>query len=149
MHDFTCVWRKYTLPHAPSSSSIDWRAPASIFGGLLADITLAFRQHLFNWSPAGRNGPTNDHRLLGLPRERINTIGRTALAFLVKTCSTFTMSVAYYQLVWRSVKHRERATKVSNPDALFMSTTGAASPSFMLSGHQSWTDQFILAQLEE
>lgn len=149
MHDFTCLWRKYTLPHAPSSSSIDWRAPASIFGELLADITLAFRQHRFNWSPAGRNAPTNDHRLLGLPQQRINTIGRTALAFLVKTCSTFIMSVAYYQQVWRFVKHRERAPRVSNPDALFMSTTGAASLSLTLSEHQSWTDQFILAQLAE
>lgn len=97
--------------------SVYWRAPLSMVGAISAGVLLILGHHLFYQSLAGSEIPTAYHGAFGVSKQKLNTSAGTAFAFLVKACFAYSLSVAYAQLVWRSIKHQR--TELARLDALF------------------------------
>ena len=102
-----------------SSNGPHWMAPTFMSLGLLCGIGLAIAQHFFY---SYLNGKATD----GYEKhfsQRINNGISTALAFAVKTLLVYSISAAYVQLFWRTL--RKEKVEIARIDSLFTLLTSA------------------------
>jgi hypothetical protein len=85
-------------------NGIHWYVPTMMFGAFVAGALLAAGHHLFYESLNGQ--PVSDGAFLDSPvsKQQANIAIGTALAFLVKACLAFSVSLAFVQVFW-SVSH--------------------------------------------
>lgn len=90
---------------APKRATIHWRAPALMVGSLIVGICLALGHHLFYKSLQGTEVSSRNVNIAGwkASSQQLNTAGGTAFAFVVKASLILATSVAYFQLLFRTL----------------------------------------------
>lgn len=86
------------------TKEINWLAPASMMGALLAGVLFAVGHHLFYQVLAGKTARTATRfSFLGLDisRQEASIAIGTALAFLTKGCLVYAVVAAYIQAFWK------------------------------------------------
>ncbi|KAK0919569.1 hypothetical protein LTR91_002466 [Friedmanniomyces endolithicus] len=102
---------------------IHWTTPTLLFGSLLVGTLFALGHHLFYASLDGKAAAAalEDHHLLGmdLSSQQINTAAGTAFAFLVRACLTWSISIAWFQiLIWTVATRGVASTKLVHLDVM-------------------------------
>lgn len=95
---------------------VHWLKPTLMIGWLLLGAAVALGHHLYFLRVDGRVVQSKDEQ------EWYSRIG-TGLAFLTKTLLTAASTIAYVQLLWRTL--RTEAVSIGGVDALFGATTNA------------------------
>jgi hypothetical protein len=99
-----------------AASKVHWLKPTLMVGWLLLGAAVALGHHFFYSWLDGRLVQSKDEQ------EWYGRIG-TSLAFLTKTLLTAASTIAYAQLLWRTL--RSRAVSIRGVDALFGVTSNA------------------------
>lgn len=103
-----------------------------MLGAFVAGVMLCLGHHLFNHRMNGTEPHTADYHIFHVSKQKIITTVGTAFAFGVKTSFAFSMSLAYTQLVWKSIK--QQRTELAKLDALFSILSNA----FLLADYSLW-----------
>jgi hypothetical protein len=108
--------------------SIHWLAPCLMLGSFAAGVGCAAAHHFFYDSLIGQHAETEGHSLLGTrySGQQLNIAIGTALAFLVKTFLVLSVSTAFCQVFWRTMKarsHDGRPPRLGDVDTIFASAT--------------------------
>lgn len=97
-----------------SSNGPHWVAPTLMSLGLSCGIGFAIAQHFFYSYLNGKATDGNETYF----SQRINNGISTALAFAIKTLLVYSISVAYVQLFWRTL--RKEKVEIARIDSLFI-----------------------------
>jgi len=110
------------------SRKVHWLAPCIMLGSFAAGAGCAVAHHFFYYSLIGQHADTGSHSLLGArySGQQLNIAIGTALAFLVKTFLVLSVSTAFCQVFWRTMKARSQdqsPPKLGHVDTVFASAT--------------------------
>lgn len=118
-----------TSQRAPEPSNrvqwgINWKAPVKIGGFLIAGAGVAAGHHFFYRHLDGKEVSTDDSRW-NLTSQQWKLRYGNGFAFLVKTCLAASISVAYQQHIWTTM--RRKFIAVSGLNATFSATNDLSS----------------------
>jgi hypothetical protein len=103
------------------SQHIHWVTPVIMTSAFFAAVMLALGHHLFYASLAGSEAPTGAYSIVGadIPRQQLKTGVGTALAFLVKSFLSTTVSVASIQAFWRAACTSRKGPTIASLDSTY------------------------------
>jgi hypothetical protein len=102
----------------PVVRKIHWRTPAALVSSLFAGIALALGHHFLYQTLAGTTVHDTSRDIIGygISSQQMNIAAGTALAFLVKVCLVLSVTIAYTQVFWKAIGHRE--TRIDTIDII-------------------------------
>lgn len=117
------------LPHIMISSnaerSIYWKTCITMILALISGFLFALGHHLYYSNLASTPVPDGNHRALGgLSKQQANLTVGNLFAFLVKASFAVSVSAAYTQVAWRTVKRQHNTLSVL--DAVFSAVNNIA-----------------------
>ncbi|RFU25352.1 hypothetical protein B7463_g10981, partial [Scytalidium lignicola] len=95
---------------------IDWRAPVKMIGLLVTRAAAALGHHFYYQSLDGKQVATNDSNR-NLQSQQWQLRYGTAFTFFAKTCLAASISVAYQQHIWTTMKRK--SISISGINAIF------------------------------
>lgn len=141
----SCFHRMVLLPSRHSSTvhsrtgymmrrtrESDWQAPCRMLVSPCSGFAIALIHHLFHQGLAERQARDDEYSMGGLRynRQQANIAIGTFLAFLVKTSTVLTVTIAYRQRFWTYARSssRRQGIAMSHLDAITSATTNMFSP---------------------
>jgi hypothetical protein len=126
-----------------NANGIHWRAPMAIVASLLAGSLFAIGHHVFYRSQAGNEVRSTNYNVAGITvsPQQVNIAVGTAFAFLVQSCLTTAVAVAYAQVLW--TKCIGRPAQLKTLDTIF----SAMSNAFQLFRLTAWWNFRLLFML--
>lgn len=100
---------------------VHWPTPFWLVLTLVSGALFALGHHLFYASRARTAVSTVSFSIAGkdISDQQFNTAVGTAMAFLVKSCLTLAVSIAYIQAFWRFARTFKQGTPLSHLDTTF------------------------------
>lgn len=88
--------------------TIHWHAPTAMLAALLLSLVFAIAHHFFYSNLAGQVVPSSRYSIgvITVSPQQVNIAAGTAFAFLVSSCFTTAIAVAYTQVFWTSTYGR-------------------------------------------
>ena len=99
-------------------TNLHWLAPTTMVSALLGRGCLALGHHFFYASLSGQPVPTGFYSLAGtkIHKQQFNTSVGTAFAFMTNFLLATSISVAYVQIFWCTVKKKKQKPQLGELD---------------------------------
>jgi hypothetical protein len=123
---------QYSEPSKRAVWGINWKAPIKMVGLLIIGVGVALGHHFYYQSLSGKHVTTRDLNW-NLQSQQWQLRYGTAFAFFAKTCLAASISVAYQQHIWITMKRK--SISISGINATFGAINDLFSflnPSFLL-----------------